>query len=105
MQLRFLKHIEILSCNFKVNWDKTTDGGWFSWEKSELMVGIKSYHKDPSYTFSVLNHEIMELILVSMGGRFYNGRTGDNYLFNFDHQTFENAIQVHAQAISKFIKQ
>ena len=51
----------------------------------------------------ILSHEIMEIILSMMGARFSNGRTMDNYLFNFCHQTFENAIQVHTQTISKFI--
>lgn len=104
MEIKFIKKVEILSSNFDVIWDKTSDGGSFDWNNNTIIVGIKSYKKDPLYTFSILSHEIMEVILVGMGARFGNGRTMDNYLFNFDHQTFENAIQIHIQALSKFIK-
>jgi hypothetical protein len=105
MKLNFIKTIDIMCSTFNVVWDKTTDAGSYSWMDSEIRIGIKHYKKDPLYTFAVINHEVMELILGIMGARFQNGRTSDNYLFNFDHQTFENAIQVHSQTIAKFIKQ
>jgi len=88
MQIKFIKNIEILSSNFTIIWDKKTDGGSFSWGESKIIVGIKSYKKDPLYTFQILSHEMMELILHGMGARFENSRTLSNYLFNFDHQTF-----------------
>jgi hypothetical protein len=103
MKIKFIKEVEILSSKFNVVWDKTHDGGSFHWGENKITIGIKSYKQDPSYTFSIISHELMELILVMTGGRFSNGRTGDNYLFNFDHQTFENAIQLHVQALLKFI--
>jgi len=102
-KIKFIKDVEILSSKFSIVWDKTTDGGSFSWSDSKITVGIKSYSKDPIYTMQVLSHEIMEIILVGMGARFSNGRTGDNYLFNFCHQTFENAIQIHTQTLNKFL--
>ena len=105
MNIKFIKEIEILSSKFTVVWDKTNDGGTFSWSKSEINIGIKSFKKDPLYTFQILSHELFEIILVGMGARFASGRTSENYLFSFDHQTFENAIQIHSQALSKFIKQ
>ena len=103
-KLKFIKEVEILSCKFNVVWDKTNNGGSFSWADNNITIGIKSYSKDPLYTMSILSHEIMEVILVGMGGRFDNARTRDNYLFNFDHQTFENAIQLHTQVLNKFIE-
>ncbi len=104
MKIKFINKVEILSSNFDVIWDNTTDGGSFSWATNSIKVGVKNYKKDPLYTFSVLSHEIMEAILCGMGARFENSRTMDNYLFNFDHQTFENAIQIHISVLSKFIK-
>lgn len=104
MRITFLKDIEILSSKFTVTWDKDTDGGSFSWGDSTIVVGIKSYKKDPLYTLSILSHELMEVILTGLGGRFSNSRTADNYLFNFDHQTFETAIKLHIQTITKFLK-
>lgn len=104
MNINFIKSIEILSSRFEVVYDKNTDAGSFSWQNSNITIGIKNYKKDPLYTFQIISHEIMEIILVGMGCRYASGRTGENYLFNFDHQTFENAIQIHTQTISKFIK-
>ena len=104
MNIKFIKEIEILSSKFTIIWDKTNDAGNFSWQESKIHIGIKSFKKDPLYTFHVISHELFEIILVGMGARFANGRTGENYLFNLDHQTFENAIQIHSQSLSKFIK-
>jgi len=103
VKIKFIKEVEILSATFSLKWDKSNDGGSFSWKDAEITIGIKSYKKDPLFTLHVISHELMEMILLSMGARFSNGRTGQNYLFNFDHQTFENAIQIHTQALSKFI--
>lgn len=97
-----INSVEIMASRFSVIWDKSSDGGSFSWADSLLTIGVKSYKKDPLYTMQILSHEVMEVILVSMGGRFSNSRTNDNYLFNFDHQTFETAIRIHTQVISKF---
>ena len=105
MKLNFIKKIQILSFDLSVKWDKTHDGGSFDLENSEITIGIKNYHKDPSYTFSIISHEIMEMILACMNARYSSSRMDNNYLFNFGHQTFENAIQIHAGAISKFINQ
>jgi hypothetical protein len=104
MKINLIKSVEILSSKFTVIYEKDNNGGSFSWSDSTIRIGIKSFKKDPLYTFGIISHEIMEVILVGMGARFASARTGENYLFNFDHQTFENAIQIHMQAISKFIK-
>lgn len=103
VKLNFIKKVTILSGQFDIIWDKTHDGASFSWTDCEIKIGTLSYHKDPVYTLGILSHEIMELIFVGMGARYQSVRDG-TYLFNFSHQTFENAIQIHIQALSKFIK-
>lgn len=103
MRLKFLKEIEIHSCKFKLIWDKSHNGGSFSCGASVIVVGIKDYKTDPTYTLQILSHEIMELILVFMGARYDHPRLDNNYLFNFNHQTLENAIQMHTQILTKFL--
>lgn len=105
MQINFIKEINILSVKFKIEWDKKCNGGEFSWKNGIIKIGCECSKTDPGYTLSVISHEVMEVILSGMGARFYNGRIDGNYLFNFSHQTFENAIQVHTEALLKFIKQ
>lgn len=102
VRLNFIKKINILSCGFTVVWDKTRDGGSFSWDEALITIGYKTYKTDPLYTLHIINHELMELILVGLGNRYVNGRN-DDYLFSFNHQSFENAIKVHTQALSEFI--
>lgn len=102
MRIKKIKEIEILSSKFTMIWNKTHNGGKFSWSNATIEIGIKDYNKDPLYTLNILNHELMELILVGMGCRYGNGRE-ENYLFNYGHQSFENAIQIFTQAQSKFL--
>lgn len=71
--------------------------------EGQMEIGIKCMANDPLYTLSVISHEVMEMIMVLMGARLDNPRTASNYLFNFDHQTFENAIQLHTEIMAKFI--
>lgn len=90
MKIILIKEVEILSSKMKITYDKTHNGGFFSLKDSTIQIGIKCIKNDPMWTLSIISHEIMEAIIVTMGGRFDNGRTGENYLFNFCHQTFEN---------------
>lgn len=102
--IKLIKEIEILSSRFNITYDKTSDAGGFSWNNATITIGIKSIKTDPTYTIGIISHEIMEVILCGMGARFNNSRTADNHLFNFDHQTFENAIQIHIMIMLKFLK-
>lgn len=103
VKIRRIKKIMICSSEFKVIWSKKGNGGAFSFKECTITIGCRDYEKDPLYVMSVISHEIMEIIIEFLGGRFQNGRTDTNYLFNFDHQTFENAIQLHIQAMASFI--
>jgi hypothetical protein len=103
MKLKFPKEITILSNKFFIKYDKTHNGGSFSISRDEIIIGTKSLKTNPQYTLGIISHEILEIIFVFMGARFDNSRTGDNFLFNFDHQTFENANQIYCDTIVKFI--
>lgn len=103
-KIKLIKEIEIMSSLFQVEYDKEGDGGKFSLPEAKITIGIKSIKTDPLYTFAVISHEIMEAVLCCMGCRFHSTRTGENYLFNFNHMEFEIAIKIHAQALSKFLK-
>jgi len=103
LEIKYIKEIEVLSSKFEVIWDKTMDGGSFDFSKCTITIGIKNVRKDPNYVLSVISHELMELILETMGARYLNGRS-DYFVFNFDHRIFEVSILAHMQAFSKFIK-
>lgn len=104
IQINFIKEVTILWSKFKIIYDKNTNWWSFSFWKCEIIIWTKSYNIDPVYMITVISHEILEVILVSMGARFDNERTRENYLFNFDHQTYENTVQIHTEIMLKFIK-
>ena len=105
MKLKLIKKIEILAATFSISYNTEHDGGHFSMATSSIEIGIKQLDKDALYVFSTISHEVMEVIFCMMSMRYDNGRLDGNYLFNFNHQQFENAIQLHAQAMIKFLNQ
>lgn len=104
MTLIFPKEITILSNKLKIVQDKTHNGGSFDLENYELIIGTKSLKNDPHYVFTIISHEILECIYGIMNARYSSSRMTNNYLFSFDHQTFENANQIYCDTIKLFIK-
>lgn len=104
MEIVFVKKVVILSNTFKIVYDKLSDGGSFSFSEGVIKVGIKSIKNDPLYVINIISHELLEVILCAMGARYESIRANGNYLFNFDHQTFENAVQLHTMLLTKFTK-
>jgi hypothetical protein len=105
MKIKQLKEISILANRFDIVWDKNHSGGSFDFANCKIVIGIKYLQKDPIYVVSIISHEVMEAILVMMGGRIEGARLENNYIFHFDHQTFENAIQLHTELMLKFTQQ
>lgn len=103
MKLKFPKQITILSDTFTIEYNKTHDGGDFSLRNSHINIGVRSVKTNPSLTLSVISHELMEIIYVTLGCRYSSVREENKYLFNFDHQSFETAVQLHSEALQKFI--
>lgn len=103
MKIRQIKEITIYANKIDITWDKTHGGGSFNLANGKMTIGIKHIKNDPVYVLSIISHEIMEAIFVLMGGRVEGSRLENNYLFHFDHQTFENAIQLHTELMLKFI--
>jgi hypothetical protein len=97
-----VKEITILANRFEIIYDETHNGGAFNFSAGTIEIGTKSLEKDPLYVISIISHEVMEAILECMGARYADPRISGNYLFSFNHQTFENAIQLHTEIMSKF---
>lgn len=104
MTLKFPKKVTILGSDFKVEYNKDIDGSAFYLDNSRIIIGTASLKNDPFYTFMMISHEVMEVVLQMMGARYINPRLENHYLFSFNHQTFENAIAIHAQVMREFIK-
>lgn len=103
MRLKRPKELVILSHTFKITYNPKHSGGRFSFSEGIIEIGTKCIKREPLYTFGIISHEVMEVILVAMGCRYDNPRLENAYLFSFNHQSFENAIEIHADIMSKFI--
>jgi hypothetical protein len=104
MKINQLKQITILSNTFDIVWNKTHNGGSFSFGSGVIEIGTQCLKKEPLYVYSIISHEVMEAIQVTMGTRFTNSREPDKYTFLQTHQEFENAIQLHTEIMVKFLK-
>lgn len=104
MRIVIPEKIEILSYTFSVIQDKSHGGGSFSFGDNQIVIGTKNLLKDPSYTFNVICHEIMEIIHVISSTRYDDASVSGNYKFFQDHKEFENNINLFAKIIQNFIK-
>jgi hypothetical protein len=71
--------------------------------KCEITIGVKNVKIDPNYTFSIISHEVSEIILIAINCRYYNNGASENYLFNLTHDMFSNFIQIQADVLRQFI--
>lgn len=104
MKIIFPEKIEILSYTFKIKQEESHAGGNFSFVDSKIIIGTKCLNDDPNYTFSVICHELMEVIHVALATRYDDASVEGNYKFFQDHKEFQNGISLFAIAIQKFIK-
>ena len=100
MILNRLKKITIGSLEFDIIWDKTTGGGHFSYRNREIMVGTKL---GGDYAFSILMHELKEIIQVEQGTRYERMDEHDNFHFNYTHAEHSDLCSRLAGLLIKFI--
>lgn len=102
MKLKKLKEIDILHTIVDIKWDKKSYGASFDIDNKIMVIGIKD--ADIGEIFMLLQHEIMEMLMVLMGYRYTDYANGGSYRFFLDHKEFEGLIQIYTVIIQKFIK-
>jgi hypothetical protein len=100
--IKKIEEITILASKFKIDYNPNHNQGVLNYPEGLIEIGIKCLETDPLFTINIISHEIMEGILIAMGARYEHTLVDNNYLFSFNHQTFENAIQLHTEIMSKF---
>lgn len=101
----FPKKVKILHSEFSVLTEDDSDAGSFDTLKCEIKIGIRSLRTDPSWTWNVICHEVMELCAVSLRTRYDDRSVDGNYKFFMDHKEFDNVTGLFSSVISNFIKQ
>ena len=100
----FPKKIIIGTCTYNVFTNPEIDGGSFDTADCNLTIGIKSLKADPVYVWSVINHELMEIVFTVYRVRYTDPSVDKNYKFFMDHKEFENCMAEFSKLIVKFIK-
>lgn len=103
MQIKKLKKIEILGTPFKIIWDQDNNDAGFNYYEQSIRIGCDLMEKDPNYVFSLIMHEISELLHVILSTRYRDGNIEDNYKFFMDHKEFSNHNLLLSSYISKFL--
>lgn len=101
MTLNKLKKITIGDVDYTVEWDKTHSGGSFNFGTKIINIGTSN---GELRAFSVLLHEIQEIILENLNARYDSPHCSSDYLFSFHHDKFTTLNEQLAGILSKFIK-
>jgi len=94
-----IKTITCASKRYKIIDDPGISGGEFHTGTKEIRLGR---HRTVQDSMETLLHEVLEVILVERGVRYALERTqaeNGDYLFNFNHDEFENIVKDLALAI------
>jgi len=101
MKIKRIKTIKINCYKFTVKWDKTHNGGSFSYGTNEIEIGIKSRVDDE--IFMVICHELMEIVAIETNVRLNRPDCDSDYLFVYDHRQHETMINMFSGLVSQFI--
>lgn len=101
----FPKQILVGPMTYNVFTDKENDGGSFCSLECKLTIGTRSLQKDPTYVWSVINHEIMEIVCATQRVRYDDPSVEGDYKFFMSHKEFENCINEFSKVIIQFLKQ
>jgi hypothetical protein len=100
----FPEYVTVGNNSYNVFVDSETGGGSFNGSESNLTIGTKYLHSDPNYVWSVICHEIMEMIYVQFCVRYDDHSVEGNYKFFMDHKEFQNCISEFSKVIVQFLK-
>ena len=100
----FPEEITIGNFYYKVFTNKKQSGGSFNGAECRLTIGTEHLESDPNYVWSVINHEIMEMVFMSFGVRYQDTSVEGNYKFFMDHKEFELCMNEFSKVIVQFLK-
>jgi hypothetical protein len=87
---------------FKIKWNKTHNGGSFSYGDCVIEIGIKGSVENE--IFMVLCHELMEITAIEMNVRLQRPDCNSDFLFVYDHRQHETMMNMFSGLVSQFIE-
>jgi len=101
MRVKRLKSIKINSYRFSIEWDKKSGGGWFSFHKKKIKIGIEGNNED--VIFMILCHELMEICAIEMNVRLNRPDCDGDFIFVYDHRQYDTMINMFSALIALFV--
>lgn len=103
MKIKRISSIKINCYNFNVVWDKTHNGGYFTYsEKKEINIGVKGIDDDE--IFMLICHELMEIVACEANVRLSRPDVGTDYIFVYDHRQHDTMMNMFSGLVSQFIR-
>lgn len=101
MKLKRINKIRIGSTDFQVIWDKTRDGGEFSYRNKKLVIGTN--HRTTVEILDTIIHELKEMIHIEQWTRFDDGSSSGQYIFVYNHDRHDELCSRLAGLLEQFI--
>lgn len=99
----FPKSVIVGSFLYNVELAPDENGASFDAAECKLRIGTQSLEADPNYVWTIINHEIMEMVFANFGVRYGDSSVRDNWKFFMDHKEFENCITEFSKVIVQFL--
>ena len=103
MKVKRITSLQVNASTFKVVWDKTHNGGSFSYGKNKN-INIGTRYMDDNELFMVVCHEVMEIVACEVNVRLNRPDCGSDYIFVYDHRQHETMMNMFSRLVSQFIK-
>lgn len=101
MKINQINRIRVGSTDFKIVWNKSVDGGAFSYKDKKLTIGIKN--RTTVEIFNTIIHELKEMIHIEQWTRFDDGSASGQYLFVYNHDRHDELCSRLAGLLEQFI--
>ena len=101
MKIKRLNKIQILNEEFKIKWDKSYEGGEFSFDDHTIGIGLQSVSEIG--IFNILIHEISEVIHIILNTRYTDYGTMRDFKFFQTHKEFQVHTEILASVLAKFV--
>jgi hypothetical protein len=102
LRIKRIKRLKVNCYDFKIIWDKTHNGGSFSYKDLTITIGVKAPAEEE--ILMIICHEVMEIVAVEAHVRLERPDVHGDYVFVYDHRQHSSMMCMFSGLISQFIE-